>query len=134
MYSKILVPLSLEHGIASKALAAARSLNSDNGEIIALHVYEPLSDSVRAYVSKEAVSNAQNEAKRQLAKRVGSATDIQSVLLEGHSGRAITDYAVEIGADCIVVGSHKPGLSDHFLGSTASRIVRHAPCAVHVLR
>ena len=56
------------------------------------------------------------------------------VLLNGHSGRTITDHARKIGADCIIVGSHKPGLSDFLLGSTAARVVRHAPCAVHVLR
>lgn len=134
MYSKILVPLSLEHGLASRALEAARYLKSENGEIIALHVYEPLSDSVRSYVSREDVTNALNEARRNLAERIGSATDVKPVLLEGHSGRAITDYAGQIGVDCIVLGSHKPGLRDHFLGSTASRVVRHAPCSVHVLR
>ncbi len=134
MYSKILVALSLEHGIGPKALDVARGLKSEGGEITALHVYEPLSDSVRAYVTKDAVTNALNEVKRKLAERVGSDSDIKSVLLEGHSGRAITDYASEIGADCIVIGSHKPGFADHLLGSTAARIVRHAPCTVHVLR
>ena len=36
--------------------------------------------------------------------------------------------------ECIVMGSHKPGFSDYLLGSTAARVVRHAPCAVHVYR
>ncbi len=42
--------------------------------------------------------------------------------------------AVAHAVDCIVIGSHKPGLSDYLLGSTAARVVRHAPCAVHVYR
>ena len=134
MYNKILVPLSLEHGIATKALNVARGLRSEGGKIIALHVSEPLHDSVRAYVPKDAHANALEKAKEELAERIGTATDVQPVLLEGYSGRAITEYAEEIGADCIVVGSHKPELRDHFLGSTASRVVRHAPCSVHVLR
>lgn len=134
MYKKIIVSLSLEHGIGAKAMDAARSLKSEGGEIIAVHVYEPLQGSVVAYVPKEAVAESLQTAEAALAERIGSATDIEPVLLKGHSGRAVTDYAEKVGADCIIVGSHKPGLSDHFLGSTASRIVRHSPCSVHVLR
>ncbi|MBT3764767.1 MAG: universal stress protein [Rhodospirillaceae bacterium] len=46
----------------------------------------------------------------------------------------IADHTTKIGADCTIVGSHKRELKDYFLGSTAARIVRHAPCSVHVLR
>ena len=134
MYEKIIVALSLEHGIADKAINAARNLKSGDGEIVAVHVYEPLQGSVSTYVSEEAVSNAISKAEAELSERIGEAKDVKAVLLKGHSGRAVADYAAEIGADCIIVGSHKPGLMDHFLGSTASRIVRHAPCSVHVLR
>lgn len=42
--------------------------------------------------------------------------------------------AEEAGSDLIVVGSHDPGLRDYLIGSNASRIVRHAPCSVHVVR
>lgn len=134
MYKKIIVSLSLEHGIGARAIETARRFSSDNGEIIAVHVYEPLQDSVRAYVSEDAVADSLKRANAALAERIGAAKDVEAVLLKGHSGRAVTDYARKVGADCIIVGSHKPGLSDHFLGSTASRIVRHSPCSVHVLR
>jgi len=36
--------------------------------------------------------------------------------------------------DLIIVGSHKPGLQDYLLGSTAARVVRHAMCSVLVGR
>lgn len=134
MYRKIIVSLSLDHGIGSRAIDAARNLKDEGGEIIAVHAYEPLQESVRAYVSDEAIANSLKNAKAGLDERVGSADDVEAVLLQGHSGRAVTDYAEKIEADCIIVGSHKPGLREHFLGSTASRIVRHAPCSVHVLR
>lgn len=134
MYRKIIVSLSLDHGIGSRAIDAARNLKDEGGEIIAVHAYEPLQDSVRAYIPDDAIANSLKSAKAGLDERVGSADDVEAVLLQGHSGRAVTDYAEKIGADCIIVGSHKPGLRDHFLGSTASRIVRHAPCSVHVLR
>ncbi|MBT8474881.1 MAG: universal stress protein, partial [Alphaproteobacteria bacterium] len=46
----------------------------------------------------------------------------------------ITEYADSHGCDCIIIMSHQPGLQDYFLGSTAARVVRHAHCAVHVMR
>lgn len=134
MYKKIIVGLALDHGISQAALEAAKSLKDEGGKIIALHVYEPPNSSVRAYLDDDLVAGAHEAAKKLLAERVGGETDVEPVMLMGHSGRAITDYASEIGADCIVVGSHKPELADFFLGSTAARVVRHAPCAVHVLR
>ena len=134
MYNKIIVSLSLEHGIGERAIKAARALIDDGGTIIAVHVYEPMQGTASAYVSEQDVARAFKATEQTLAERVSNYPDVKAVLLKGHSGRAITDYAVESKADCIVVGSHKPGLRDYFLGSTAARIVRHAPCSVHVLR
>lgn len=134
MYNKVIVSLSLEHGIGERAIETARALVAEGGEILAVHVYEPLQGSASAYVSEADVAKAVKAAELALADRVKDALDVTTVLLKGHSGRAITDYAVDNKADCIVVGSHQPGLRDYFLGSTAARIVRHAPCSVHVLR
>ena len=134
MYRKIIISLALDHGISQSALQAARALCSDEGQIIAVHVYEAVSGSIQSYLDEEVVKSAYAKAKATLAERIAGASDVEPVMLRGHSGRAITDYARDIGADCIIVGSHKPGLSDYFLGSTAARVVRHAPCAVHVLR
>jgi nucleotide-binding universal stress UspA family protein len=134
MYQKIILALSLEHGISEKAIRLARVMKSDGGEIIAIHVYEPLQGSVSAFVSAEAVADSLQHAKDALAKRIADQPDVSSELIKGHSGRAITDYAAKIGADCIIIGSHKPGLRDFLLGSTSARVVRHAPCSVHVLR
>jgi len=134
MYQKIILALSLEHGISEQAIKVARAMKNDGGDIIAIHVYEPLQGSASAYVSEEAVADALQHAKDKLAERLAEHPDLQSELIKGHSGRAITDYAAKIGADCIIIGSHKPGLSDFLLGSTSARVVRHAPCSVHVLR
>ena len=56
------------------------------------------------------------------------------VLVEGHSGRSILEWAEGNAVDCIIIASHRPGLQDYFLGSTAGRVVRHAQCSVHVTR
>ena len=46
----------------------------------------------------------------------------------------ILAHAANIGADLIIVASHKPNVADYLLGTTASRIVRHAACSVFVAR
>jgi nucleotide-binding universal stress UspA family protein len=52
----------------------------------------------------------------------------------GHPGNQILDLAEETNADLIIVASHRPGLQDYFIGSTAGRVVRHANCSVLVTR
>ncbi len=56
------------------------------------------------------------------------------VVREGGVATEILEHASEIGADLIVLNSHDPGVADYFLGSVASRVVRHAHCSVHVVR
>jgi nucleotide-binding universal stress UspA family protein len=52
----------------------------------------------------------------------------------GKAGVQIAEYARDHGADLIVVGSHSPGAKDYFLGSTAQRVSRRAPCSVLIVR
>ncbi len=42
--------------------------------------------------------------------------------------------AADWNADLIVVGSHRPVMTDYLLGSNAKTIVRHAQCSVLVVR
>lgn len=134
MYNKIVIASALDQGFISKALKTAKALVSDNGRIIVVHVKEPINDVVQSFVSEEAKTKAHETIKDMMAARLTDEQDIESVILTGHAGSEISNYATKIGADCIIVGSHKPGLDDFFLGSTSARVVRHATCSVHVLR
>ncbi|WP_120635816.1 universal stress protein [Ruegeria sp. EL01] len=134
MYKKVLVPMALDHGISQHTLEVARALSEDRAQIMALHVYEMPQGSVSAYLDKSAVAEGFERARRQLLTKVEGLEGVNSEIVKGHTARTIIDYADTNGVDCIVIGSHKPGLSDYFLGSTASRVVRHATCAVHVHR
>lgn len=134
MYKNIIICLALDHGISAQALQVASCLLSQRGRITAVHVFEPPNASVRTYLDDGTIAKLRAGAQEALATRVMDYPDIEAVLLSGNSPRSINAYAEKIGADCIIIGSHKPGLSDYLLGSTAARVVRHAPCAVHVLR
>ena len=53
----------------------------------------------------------------------------------GHEGQAVLDYLVEYGCDLLVVGHQgHSGVWGTFLGSTADKLVNHAPCSVLVIR
>ena len=55
---------------------------------------------------------------------------ISQILRVGHPPEVIVEIARSIGADMLIVGSHrKRGLFDVF-GGTAQQIIRHAPCLV----
>jgi len=134
MYNHILVPMALDHGYGPQAMELAQKLRNDGGQITALHDYEKPQGMVTAYVDDGVVDQGFAAASEKLAARVADQSNTQAQTIMGHSGRTIIDYAAEMGVDCIIMGSHKPGLIDFLLGSTAARVVRHAPCAVHVLR
>lgn len=134
MYKKIIIASALDQGFAQRAVQAAKKLLSDDGKIIAVHVVEPVNNVVESFVSDDAKSKGHEVIKGMMADRFDDERHIDTVILSGHPGSKIPAYAAEAEADCIIVGSHKPGLEDFFLGSTSSRIVRHASCAVHVLR
>ncbi len=133
MYNKILIASALDQGFSDKALEVAKSLISENGNIIAVHVIEPVNNVVQSFVTEDVQSKAYDKIKSLLTERCNDVA-IDSEILYGKAGNSIINYAEEIGADCIVIGSHKPGLEDFFLGSTSARVVRHSKCAVHVLR
>lgn len=133
MYNKILIASALDQGYCEKALNIARALVSENGKIVSAHVMEPINNVVQSFVTEEVKSKAYDKIKNLMAERCNDDT-IESKILFGQAGRKISKYAEEIGADCIIIGSHKPGLEDFFLGSTSSRVVRYSKCSVHVLR
>ncbi len=132
MYNKILVPMALDHDISHQTLEVAEVLRSSGGEIIALHVHEAPQGSVSVYLDKDTVKAGYEDARNRLNAKLSGLANITPVLVSGHSARSIIDYANDNEIDCIVIGSHKPGLSDYFLGSTSARVVQHACCSVLV--
>ena len=134
MYRNILVPVALDHERdVSTALAVARALAAEGGTVTALTVVEAVPSYILAEFPENLVERNRDAAAEALKAEVGGA-DVRTVAVTGHSARSILDYAEAHEVDCIVIASHRPGLQDFFLGSTAARVVRHATCAVHGVR
>ncbi|MBT8425386.1 MAG: universal stress protein [Silicimonas sp.] len=134
MYNKILVAMALDHGVSPKTLEIARALRAAGGKIIAIHVLEELPGSSNAELWETLQNEIHDRARALLKEKLAGTKEISAVLVPGHVHSTILEYAEENGVDCIVMGSHKPDLTDYLIGSTAARVVRHAPCAVHVYR
>lgn len=136
MYKSILVPIALDHtGRSEPAIATARSLLDPGGTITVLHVADHIPDYVVQQLPPDVFDRNAKETEGKLsliAKEIGS--NSRAVVLRGHAASSILEHAKANDIDCIVIASHKPGFQDYLLGSTASRVVRHAQCAVHVIR
>ncbi len=135
MYKHILVPIALDHAdVAGQAMEVAHALLADGGQITALNVMEAIPAYVMQYLPEGQAEKNQADTLTALAANLGGVADAKPVAVVGHAGRTIVEYANEHDVDCIVIASHRPGLQDYFLGSTAGRVVRHATCSVHVVR
>ena len=135
MYKNILVPIALDHERdTGSAIKLAHELLDKEGKITALNVLEHITGYAEHYIPQDQLEKRRKEAKAELVKEIADEKDVEPAMITGHSGRSIVEYAKGHDVDCIVIASHRPGLKDYFLGSTAARVVRHANCAVHVVR
>jgi len=140
-HGKIVVPTDFsEH--ADEALRRASVLAVPFGaEVHLVHVLEPVvyfeTDLISVHPIEEIVDAMREGARKRLAKQADAVDcDVITHLNEalGDPSRAICDFAGALPADLIVVGRHgRQSVLDRILiGSTAERVIRHAPCSVLV--
>lgn len=135
MYNNILVPLLFgEDHPPDLSLEAAQRLANDGAKITLIHVVEEVPAYVTAYIPEPQMNAVVDDAHKGLKKIADRVPGAVTTVIRGHAARSLLDFAEANGSDCIVVNSHKPGLQDYLLGGTAARLVRHAQCAVHVIR
>jgi nucleotide-binding universal stress UspA family protein len=70
-----------------------------------------------------------------LVERSGREVSVSEIVVTGRPHDEILRLAEEQGAELLVIGSHGPRAFERmFVGSTAARVVREAPCPVLTLR
>jgi len=135
MYKHILVPIALDHEHnASDAVDLAETVKDEGGRITVLTVVEQVPPYISQYLPEGQIEKNVEDARIALKADLGGIKGVEVDVIRGNPGPAIVDYASEMDIDLIVIASHRPGLQDYFLGSTAARVVRHANCSVHVVR
>ena len=135
MFKNILIPVALDHDIEiCETIAVARRLLTKGGKITLVGVVEQIPSYVAEYATIRPGANLQDNVRDKLRAIAEGQDNFEVAVMSGKPGVVIADLAETTSADLIVIGSHRPGVEDYFLGSTASRVVRRAPCAVMVLR
>ncbi|WP_108883227.1 universal stress protein [Anderseniella sp. Alg231-50] len=136
MYKSILLPIDLSEMERGRMMIdVAQKLAGEDTRIRLLNVTVDIPAFVAAEVPNEVIKTAMKTARQTLEGLVTAAgIKADAEVRAGKPGPTILTSADECGADLIIIGSHKPGLQDYFLGSTAARVVRHAQCSVLVMR
>ena len=83
---------------------------------------------------EKALATSQAELAAYVKDKVPDDIEANAVVAHGTIYSEILRVAKDVGADFIVVASHRPELQDYLLGPNAARVVRHADCSVLVVR
>lgn len=139
MYKKILLPVDVfEMDLSDKAVRHAEFLASaENGEITLLNVLPNSSRSLlRGFTAFEAYMKEESEKKMREVARLFAIpmTRIHTRVVFGNVRDEILAISNNEEFDVIVIGSRKPGISTHLLGSNAESILRYAKTPVLVVR
>ena len=135
MYDNILVPVVFDEGHDTEAsVKVGLTLANEAAEFTVLHVMDAIPAYVSSQIPADVLARSHEDIDHHLSEWAGRLPGSMTALVSGHPGNTIVDYADNHDIDCIVLASHKPGLENFFLGSTADRVVRHAKCSVHVIR
>jgi nucleotide-binding universal stress UspA family protein len=132
---KILVPVDFSD--CSKkalqyALPFARQFEAELALVHVVQAYVAVPEMVPVEVVSTRDAESDLERLRQLTCE---GVQSRAIVRVGLPHREITKAAQEFGSDLIILSTHgHTGLAHVLLGSTAERVVRHAPCPVLVVR
>lgn len=142
MYKQILVPVNLnDKGFSDKALElAVWHAKHSNAQVHLLNVLPGIHMSmVATYFPKDAAAKMKTDVENQLkqfaVQHIPEEVVYKVHVAEGKAYATILDYAEKLGADLIVMPSHKRSKLDKVvLGSVASKVVQNSPINVLVVK
>ena len=140
MFQKILVPVDLaDPDFVKPALDTAVGLARGSGGAVRLINVIPMTPVMLAeYVPPDfdvQQRGSAEEALATIAKESGlDPAKVSTVVRQGGIYHEVLEEAKQLGADLIVMSSHRPAMKTYFLGSNAGHVVRYAKCSVLVLR
>jgi nucleotide-binding universal stress UspA family protein len=140
MFKTILVPIDFEQdGSWERALEAAFALaRANEAELHIMHVIRSTPAMVAQYLPKDYATTAEAQTLATLKEKVADhgigESEAKLLVRHGEVYPEILDAAKDLGADLIVLGAHRPEVTDYLLGTTAARVARHAKCSVFLVR
>ena len=136
MYKSILVPIDLAHRDIGRAMIKrAEALADEGAKLTLLHVIGDIPAYAQSYLPEGQLQENLTET-REVLQGLANSADVKAdiVVRYGSPSPVILDEANEREIDLIIIASHHPGIKDYLMGSTASRVVRHADCSVLINR
>jgi nucleotide-binding universal stress UspA family protein len=140
MFKQILVPIDLaDVELAKPAIETAVSLvGASGGNVRLLNVLPMTPVMLAEYVPPDFDMQQRKSAEEAMAiicKECGlDRARVSSTVRQGGIYHEVLEEAKAIGADLIVMSSHRPAMKTYFLGSNAGHVVRYAKCSVLVVR
>lgn len=141
MFNAILLPIDLASEASWKRpLELAVELARQGGA--AIHIVTVVPDFGMSIVGsyfgedfeRKALAEAAEKLKAWAAEHVPEGVEAEVHVAHGRIYDEILRAAERLGCDAIVLGAHRPELSDYLLGPNAARVVRHASQSVLVVR
>ncbi len=139
MYEKVAVAFDGSEGARRALEAALRIARSGNKQLAMVFVHEmpryPGAPS-ETNEEQEAAESAFQQLKGDAAEAAArNQVELRAERRVGHPAQGLVEYVKEAGVDLLVIGhSGHSKLWGTFLGTTADKVVRHAPCSVLVVR
>jgi universal stress protein A len=141
---KVLVPYDFS-SFSTKALSyALKFAEQFNAAVLAVHVVQPIpvlpTDVLATPPLPDTTGDqlpAIDSRLKRLCRRVATThhLNVTPLVVVGTPYERIVEIAESENADLIVIATHGyTGLKHFYMGSTAERVVRHAPCPVLVVR
>ena len=139
MHSSILVAVDLDEPTSGvKSVPTALALGRCFGAGLSfVYVVPSMALTLQAQWSEPGVRHVLDSARTRLAAladELAGGIEGECYVAEGSVYAGILEAAEQLGADLIVLSSHRPEMKDYLIGADASRVVRHARCSVMVVR
>jgi nucleotide-binding universal stress UspA family protein len=141
--NKILVPVDFSDFSAKAVEYALAFAGQFDSHLILLHVVEPavypestmLVASALDDLNHDLMQVAQQKLSELRRDSIGERAPSELLVRFGRAFTEIATAAVDLEVDLIILATHGyTGLKHVLLGSTAERVVRHAPCPVLTVR
>lgn len=140
---RILVPVDFSHESAKAMRYAVTLARQFDAAITLVHVVEPaygptgIADTgePKPVPERERIARAKTKLGALGHKILGPCRIVETVIRSGLAFFEITEAAKCLDIDLIIIGTHGyTGPTHAVMGSTAEKVVRHAPCPVLVVR
>lgn len=138
---KIIVPIDFSEPSLKALNYAAAFAQKYNAALCLVHVVEPASffndlNNVTLSIPDRDIANKLHHRLVMLTRRlIPKRVPASSAVFVGRPFSEIVSAASTFGADLIIIATHGyTGLKHAFMGSTAERVVRSAPCPVLIVR